>query len=156
MRGYFYFWFSCGYRSLNCLCFFNNIPFNKRKVVKIELSFLEMKEYLKEKKIISYAYFSKEHIFDNSIIQTILKGQNHFIYLLKSFSSFYFVYDCSKLFVFRLVKKEKLHSCFTGYQLTLKGKIKLKKLFLKVFRNLLALIKVQIFIFILKIFLNMV
>ncbi len=155
MKGYFYFWFSCGYRSLNSLCFFNNIPFNKRKVSKIELSFLDMKEYLKERNVTCYAYYSKEFIYDNSIIQTIFKGQNHFIYLLKSFSRYYFIYDSSKLFVFRLVKKEKILDNFTGYQLTLKGKIKIKKLFLRFLSNFLTLIKVQIFIFILKILLNM-
>lgn len=155
MRGYFYYWFSCGQRALRCMCFCNGITFSIKKVKKIEISFLDMKEFLDRKEVESYCYQGKTILYDNSILQTNFKGQNHFIYLIKKFSKYCFIYDSAKLIVFRLRKRDKVLNSWTGYQLTLKRKIRLKRLVFKIFFNLLTLIEVQMFIFILKIVLNM-
>lgn len=119
------------------------------------MSFFDMKEYLNAKKINSYCYKGKEVLFDNSILQTTLKGQNHFIYLIKDFNKYCLIYDSSKLIVFRLRKKEKIINGWTGYQLTLKTKIKAKKIFLRIISIFLTILVVQLFIFILKIVSNM-
>lgn len=156
MRGYFFYWFSCGNRALRWLCVFNGIPFHIKKLRKMEISFFDMKEYLRTKKIKSYCYIGKEILFDNSILQVTLKGQNHFIYLIKGFNKYCLIYDSSKLIVFRLRKKEKVVKSWTGYQLTLKTKVKLKNVFLRIISIFLTILIVQIFIFILKIVLNMV
>jgi len=114
-----------------------------------------MKEFLERKRVECYCYYGKDILYANSILQTSLKGQNHFIYVIKCFRKYCFVYDSSKLVVFRLRKKERVMNSWTGYQLTLKKEISPKKMIFKTFLNILTIIEVQIFIFILKIVLNM-
>ena len=155
MLKYFIYCFSCGNRCLKVSSFLNKAKFKIKEVKRKEISFGEMKEHFDKCNIDTYAYKSVE-LISNTIYQTYLGKDFHFIYLIDKGITKSLIYDPSKIFPFCFISNQKLKRKLTGYLFKIGAKISKKRLLKYIIIQLLKLISFILFIFVIKIIVSVI